>query len=122
MAWFYNLILSRFLEIGLIADPRLEHSPAASAVHKFASFPGNSQIPKILHLEEHENSCFSMACSTRPILPIFASGKRQFGWFQYYLACLRIALERPSAPRCLRWSAGSATFPCAWRGGGEDWV
>ena len=42
MAWFYNLILPRFFEIGLVATSRRHYSPAATAVDNFAFFLRNS--------------------------------------------------------------------------------
>jgi|SRR5215469_2657487 len=47
MAWFYNLILLRFFEIGLVATSRRHYSPAATAVHSFAFFLGKSANFKI---------------------------------------------------------------------------
>jgi hypothetical protein len=44
MAWFYNLIFRQFLQIGLVVASLRHYGPAATMVHKFAFFLGNSQI------------------------------------------------------------------------------
>jgi hypothetical protein len=38
MAWFYNLFLTCFSRIGLVASLCRHHGPAAIAVHKFTFF------------------------------------------------------------------------------------
>jgi hypothetical protein len=49
MAWFYNLVLSCFFEIGLVAISRRLSSPAATMGRKFALFLRNPQNQKFQH-------------------------------------------------------------------------
>jgi hypothetical protein len=73
--------LRRFLRIGLFAVLRWHYGPAATVVHKSAFSFGNSHFPQKCGSRHTQKAAFRMACSTRPILPGFASGKRQFGPF-----------------------------------------
>ncbi|HKF51193.1 MAG TPA: hypothetical protein VKB26_02685 [Candidatus Acidoferrales bacterium] len=76
MAWFYNLILVRFFEIGLVAVSQRRYSPAATVVHNFAFFLTNPQIPKFRRLENGQKDHFSMSLKNRPIPGSFACGKK----------------------------------------------
>jgi hypothetical protein len=79
MAWFYNLILSPFFEIGLVAQVPRHSGPAATMVLKFAFSLGNSRFSQNSSRKKPKKTSFSLASSTRPILPILAFAKRQFG-------------------------------------------
>lgn len=81
MAWFYNPILPRFFEIGLVATSPRHYSPAATMDRKFAFFQRNSQISKIARRKICQKRQFAMACSTRPIFAVFFENGRQIGRF-----------------------------------------
>lgn len=81
MVWFYNLISVHNSRIGLLPALLRQYGPAALRVCKFAPFLRNSQISKNLILETVEKMPFSLDGKNRPILPLFALPKRQFGSF-----------------------------------------
>jgi hypothetical protein len=58
MAWFYNHVLPRFFEIGLVASSRRLYNPAAGYVPKFAFFLRNSQISKFPRLAKRQKPHF----------------------------------------------------------------
>jgi hypothetical protein len=81
MAWFYNLFLSCFSGIGLVASSRRHHDPADTMGHKSAFFLGNSLISKNRAPQKSQKPHFRMACFTRPISSFFGMVERQFGRF-----------------------------------------
>jgi len=67
MAWFYNLILSHFSEIGLVASSRRLISPSASMVYKSAFSLKNSHISQICALSKTSKLPFFNGSQNRPI-------------------------------------------------------
>jgi hypothetical protein len=81
MAWFYNHVLTRFFEIGLVMSSRRLYGPPRGYVPNFAFLLRNSQISNFAHVAKHQKPHFPMACLSLNFRGIFGVEKRQFGLF-----------------------------------------